>query len=321
MLALVTGAVRSGKSSFAEVLLAQLEGTEKIYLATGIRHDAEMQARIAHHQMRRRHKGFRTLEQPLRIGEAAQRFDQGAAVLLECLGTLLGNILSDRYRTEQGFAGIGEEVGNGLHRLMARAKHLIVVSNDVFSDGVPYEEMSLEFIQLMSGLHREIGRKAQLVVECVYGLPLVYKGAEFLTHINVLEKRGESMRLIVGGRAQGKTEYALSLKPEGRVLDLSDGQSDLAKWDRFDILIHVHEWVRRVLLAGKSPDALLTAHLPQLKGRILTGDEIGSGIVPIDPFERTWRDETGRAYQRLAKHADIVERVHAGIPMVLKQNT
>ena len=50
------------------------------------------------------------------------------------------------------------------------------------------------------------------------------------------------------------------------------------------------------------------------------GDEIGSGIVPLEPSDREWRDETGRVYTLLARQADTVERVWAGCVQRLKGN-
>ena len=38
-------------------------------------------------------------------------------------------------------------------------------------------------------------------------------------------------------------------------------------------------------------------------------DEIGNGIVPLDAFEREYREQTGRAEILLAKKADEVVRV------------
>ena len=47
-------------------------------------------------------------------------------------------------------------------------------------------------------------------------------------------------------------------------------------------------------------------------------NELGYGIVPIDPFDRSWRELTGRICTELAEHADEVTRVVCGIPVVLK---
>ena len=47
--------------------------------------------------------------------------------------------------------------------------------------------------------------------------------------------------------------------------------------------------------------------------RILIMDEIGYGIVPVDAFERQYRELAGRIGCQLAAEADEVWRVVAGI--------
>ena len=51
---------------------------------------------------------------------------------------------------------------------------------------------------------------------------------------------------------------------------------------------------------------------------VITCDEIGCGIVPIDKTDRLWREMTGDACQYLAERAAKVCRVVCGIPVVLK---
>ena len=52
--------------------------------------------------------------------------------------------------------------------------------------------------------------------------------------------------------------------------------------------------------------------------RILVTDEIGYGIVPMDPFEREYREAVGRLCCRLAGEAEAVVRLYCGIPSVIK---
>ena len=48
-------------------------------------------------------------------------------------------------------------------------------------------------------------------------------------------------------------------------------------------------------------------------------DEIGCGVVPVDAFERAWREETGRICCMLAERAARVDRIFCGIATCLKQ--
>ena len=64
--------------------------------------------------------------------------------------------------------------------------------------------------------------------------------------------------------------------------------------------------------------ALLSC-LPHLKGQIIfISNEVGSGIVPLGELTRRFADEAGWLNQAIAKQADKVTLVVAGIPMALK---
>ena len=51
---------------------------------------------------------------------------------------------------------------------------------------------------------------------------------------------------------------------------------------------------------------------------VLVSDEVGSGIVPIDAFEREFREKNGRVNCYLASQAEQVIRVPAGIGTRIK---
>ena len=125
------------------------------------------------------------------------------------------------------------------------------------------------------------------------------------------------MHLILGGRRQGKLDYALGLlKTESVIANL--GACDFNEILKADIICNIHEGVRRLLEQDIDPVEKFKQSLDILSDKILIGDEIGSGIVPTDSFERQWRDETGKVYVLLSKHADCVERVWAGCVQKLK---
>ncbi len=90
-------------------------------------------------------------------------------------------------------------------------------------------------------------------------------------------------------------------------------------------------WLSNLLHdAEGTPDPL--AHIePQIaafeqalinaKGRILiVSNEVGLGIIPLGELTRRFVDEAGRLNQRLAKLADRVLFVAAGLPLVLKES-
>ena len=80
-----------------------------------------------------------------------------------------------------------------------------------------------------------------------------------------------------------------------------------------------HLLLRAVLAQGGSAQDYARRLLAENPDAVLVCDEIGGGIVPLDPDERRWREETGRARGLLAA-ADGTRliRVWYGLPEVLK---
>ncbi|MDR2180909.1 MAG: bifunctional adenosylcobinamide kinase/adenosylcobinamide-phosphate guanylyltransferase [Synergistaceae bacterium] len=125
------------------------------------------------------------------------------------------------------------------------------------------------------------------------------------------------MHLIVGGKYMGKLRYAQSLYGrDAAVCDLTAARPE----DMFEarIVVNLQEGVRHMLEREQSVRDFFESNILRLEDKVLIGDEIGSGIVPADPFERLWRDETGFLYQMLAARAARVDRVWAGLPCPLK---
>lgn len=71
------------------------------------------------------------------------------------------------------------------------------------------------------------------------------------------------------------------------------------------------------LLSGPVAEALdsLAAHPAPV---VVVSDEIGLGMVPMDPFARRFRDLQGIVHQLLAAAADEVHLTVAGLPLTLK---
>ena len=109
------------------------------------------------------------------------------------------------------------------------------------------------------------------------------------------------MILIIGGAYQGKADFAKTLAAEEH------------------LLLNVHERIRADLAEGRSRDEAETALWGQIDGEsVLTADEVGCGVVPMEAFERQYREITGRILCGIAKKADTVYRVMAGIPVKIK---
>ena len=115
----------------------------------------------------------------------------------------------------------------------------------------------------------------------------------------------------------GKRNYALKLYGTfPAVYDLErDNPCDMAGPC---LIANLHEGAKTLLHAGINPSEYFAGKIDVLRECVITCDEIGGGVVPMDSFMRKWRDETGRLCQYLAGEADIVDRVFAGLAVRLK---
>ncbi len=123
------------------------------------------------------------------------------------------------------------------------------------------------------------------------------------------------MYLIIGGRSQGKLDFAKNLIKNAKVLNCE--KEDINFGIDFDIVFNIHIFIRKLLEKDIEPEAWFEQRLKFFENKILIGDEVGSGIVPVEAFERKWRDEVGKTYVFLAKNSQKVYRVWAGIGSVL----
>ena len=52
----------------------------------------------------------------------------------------------------------------------------MVVTNEIFSDGIEYDEETLRYQKYLGQINAGLAKMADLVVEIVYGIPVVHKG-------------------------------------------------------------------------------------------------------------------------------------------------
>ena len=166
MMVLVTGGSGCGKSTWAERCAAMSPISRRYYIATMQVYDAESERRVARHRAQRADKGFETIEQSKDL--AAVCVEPGSLVLLEDLPNLLANEMFD--------SGDPDRILPALERLKQRCGLLIVVTNDVFSDGLTYGEGTREYMRRLADIGRGAARLADTVVEVVYSIPVMLKG-------------------------------------------------------------------------------------------------------------------------------------------------
>ena len=166
MITLVYGGSASGKSEYAEGLLANFRGP-KYYLATMEPFGEEGARRVARRRALRAGKGFETLEKY--TGLAELKLPGSGCLLLECLGNLAANELFSP-------SGAKEKIARGLRSLAAQCSELVIVSNDVFSDGRVYDPETERYLALLAQANAEAAALAGRVIEVVCGIPIAVKG-------------------------------------------------------------------------------------------------------------------------------------------------
>ncbi len=174
MLILVTGGAASGKSAHAERLLCDCAPSSRLYLATMQPFGAAAQARIARHRALREGKGFETVEQPFDLAGLAltQHYD---GILLEDLGNLLANEMFAPGGA--GDAAFGSILA-GMTHLQDCCETLVVVTDEIFADGMDYPPETARYIRDLAALNRALASRADAVYESVCGILLPLKGEE-----------------------------------------------------------------------------------------------------------------------------------------------
>ena len=175
---LITGGARSGKSAFAESLLAGQ--TDVVYLATAPVADAEMAERVRQHQLRRP-ASWRTFEgtHVLRRAVCDARY-----YLLDCVSLLTSNIMFDltkdaaaisfearRQVEETAFA----ELAALRDRIAAINGTLIMVTNEVGLAIVPEHPVARAYRDILGRVNQRAAALSDDVYLVVCGIPLQIK--------------------------------------------------------------------------------------------------------------------------------------------------
>ena len=168
MTAITTGGTKDDKSHLAESLLGGF--SRKIYIATMQPYGEEAHAAIERHRRIRSGKGFETIEKYTDIDET--ELPRDCSILLECMANLCANEMF-RYDVINDPT---ERIMRGIMHLQNCSRELVIVTNNVGSDGIIYSPETEKYIEVMGRVNALTADIADNVVECVYGVPVVLKG-------------------------------------------------------------------------------------------------------------------------------------------------
>ena len=186
MFCMISGGSGSGKSEFAEGIIEKMceyhreqsgicqrktsSEAPSIYIATMKATDTEAKEKIARHRNMRQHKGFLTKECFNGLRELS--IPKDSIVLLDCLSNLVAN---EMFLKDQVKEQVWDEILQGIVKLQKESEHLVVVSNEIFSDGIEYDALTRKYIENLAVLHQAMAQRADAVIEVVCGIPIYHK--------------------------------------------------------------------------------------------------------------------------------------------------
>lgn len=179
MLILITGGSGSGKSAYAEDYITKVfKYSRKYYIATMQVYDEEGKEKVFKHQKMREGKGFLTIEQSTDIQEAANKMEKDTTIenvgLLECMSNLVANEMFHEGQIRDCEL-VKKSIIGGIEELLKKVKDLIIVTNNVFEDGITYDETTMKYIKTMGCINQELAKMADKVIEVVVGIPIKVK--------------------------------------------------------------------------------------------------------------------------------------------------
>ena len=194
MITLVTGGSGSGKSAYAESLLSSCEGI-RYYIATMQIYDAEGEKKVERHRKLRAGKGFLTIESPINVGkiqfacagkaeqaqyrQEAERKVQGSSEKKSALPECMSNLTANEMFTKDGMKSeeeVVEKIVSEIQTLSQKLDNLVIVTNNVFEDGVIYDAGTMEYLRALGRINAALARLADRVAEVVVGIPVELKG-------------------------------------------------------------------------------------------------------------------------------------------------
>ncbi len=158
---LITGGVKSGKSSFALELAKKYQ--RKAFLATGVPFDDEMKIRIEKHKKERGNE-FDTYEEPLEVArtlmEISNKYD---VIVFDCLTTYLGNLYYYNVDVES-------YIDNLIGTISKFQTQLILITNEVGLGIIPENKLARLYMETLGKTNTRLAKIAQEVYLMVSGI-------------------------------------------------------------------------------------------------------------------------------------------------------
>ncbi|MFC2140408.1 bifunctional adenosylcobinamide kinase/adenosylcobinamide-phosphate guanylyltransferase [Candidatus Auribacterota bacterium] len=167
---LITGGIRSGKSSQAVKIAHSQEG-KIAFIATAIPFDKEMKERVKQHQASRPQE-WHLIEEGKEVASALSSLEKKYDIaLIDCLGLFITNLLLDNLTAET----IKKRVKLLVNTIKKTNLLTIIVSNEVGLGLIPDNKLGRDFCDLLGFTNQEIAKIADEVILMVSGIPTKIK--------------------------------------------------------------------------------------------------------------------------------------------------
>jgi len=168
---LVIGGCRSGKSGFSLQVAEQMPGQAKIFIATCVPRDEEMEQRVLRHK-NERSRHWTTLEVPVHLPEAVlENSRKENVILVDCLTLWLSNLLLETDDPDN----IVEHVLKLTRSLEKARGPVVIVSNEVGAGIVPENRLARLFRDAAGMANQRVAACADKVVWMIAGIPVTIK--------------------------------------------------------------------------------------------------------------------------------------------------
>lgn len=170
MITLITGGIKSGKSSHALEIAQSFQKCALV--ATADPDDESMKNKIAIHRKERESLPIHLIEEKINI---SQQLDRAASVydgvILDCITVWLGNLMfmyPEKSVREKFLSGL-------IATLSSLNNHCVIITNEVGMGVIPENKLARDYGEELGLLNKRIARIANSVICMVSGIPLVIK--------------------------------------------------------------------------------------------------------------------------------------------------
>ncbi len=167
----IIGGCRSGKSSYALNTANKIARDKKLFIATSVPTDKEMEKRVKKHQQDRG-TDWTTAEIPIavpeKIADSSKSYD---VILVDCLTLWVSNLLFHNLTQ----AEIADITGNLENAIKYALCPIILVSNEVGTGIVPENKLARLFRDTAGFVNQKIAATADTVFLMAAGIPVKIK--------------------------------------------------------------------------------------------------------------------------------------------------